>query len=165
MEPVNEALRKFESIVPFGDEAFMVLKAHLLAERHLCAYIESRLSNPAFMKEVESPYCPVSSGLGLILLAQALSLRDEVPPTCSDILWPALKELNELRNRLAHELDPDQHKVQKKMRQFVKLATGAPCTEGENLNRLFYSAAQRIVAYLTLDREPLTMEDTLSDPR
>jgi hypothetical protein len=157
---MNEAVKKFEAVVPFGEEAFMVLKAHLFAEHHLCAYIGSRVGDPEFMKEMMSRYSPVGSGLGLILIAQALSFRDEVPPACSDVLWPALKELNELRNYLAHELDPDQSKVSKKMRQFIKLAAGYSCNEDENLNQVFYASAKMIADFLVLDREPMTIQDT-----
>ncbi|MDD5177172.1 MAG: hypothetical protein PHQ05_12195 [Sterolibacterium sp.] len=75
MELVDDAIRKFETVVPFGEEAFMVLRAHLLVEHHLFAYVSSRVADPEFMKEVESRYSPVGSGLGLILLAQALTLQ------------------------------------------------------------------------------------------
>lgn len=165
MEPVDDALKKFEAVVPFGEEAFMVLRAHLLAEHHLFAYVSSRVADPEFMKEVESRYSPVGSGLGLILLAQALSLRDEIPPACSDVLWPALKALNELRNRLAHELHPDQGGIVKKMNKFVQLAHGEPVAPGGNLNQTFYACAQMIVAYLAIDRQPLTVADTLPYPQ
>ena len=161
MDPIDEAVKTFNAVVPFGEEAFMVLKAHLLAEHHLSAYVGSRIGNPDFMKEVESRYSPVGSGLGLVLLAQGLSLRDEVPPTCSDVLWPALKELNELRNRLAHELSPNQGTVAKKMGQFIKLVSGTPCDEGSNLNQIFYACAQTVVAYLVIDRDPMTVEASI----
>lgn len=160
MEPMDEAQREFATVVPFGHHAFMVLQAHLLAEQHLFSYISSRLSNPSLLEEVEGRYSPVGSGLGLILLAQALSLRDEVPPTCSDLLWPALKTLNELRNQLAHELRPDPVKVDKKMRKFVELASGSALSRHENLNQMFYAAAKMLVAYLAIDRNPMTMDDT-----
>ncbi len=160
MKQVEEALREFAEIVPEDEEAFMVLKAQLLAEHYLWAYINSRIENQEFLNELADPYSPVSSGLSLILLAQAISLRDEVPPSCSDIIWPALKALNKLRNSLAHELKPDKKGVAKKMRKFVKLATGEPCTEEKNLNALFYDAAQLVVGFLVLDRDPLSIEDT-----
>ena len=160
MKQVEEALRKFAEIVPEGEEAFMILKVQLLAEHYLWGYINARIENQEFLKELADPYSPVSSGLSLILLAQAISLRDEVPPSCSDKIWPALKALNRLRNSLAHELKPDPKSVAKKMRKFVKLATGAPCTEEKNLNSIFYGAAQLAVGFLEIDRKPLSIEDT-----
>lgn len=164
MEFVDDALKQFGEVVPFGEEAFMVLRAHLIAEHHLFAYVRSRVVDPEFMKEVESRYSPVGSGLGLILLAQALSLRDEVPPACNDVLWPALKALNELRNRLAHELHPDQDGLVKKMKKFIQLSLGESVPSGGNLNQLFYACAQMIVAYLAIDRQPFTVADTQPFP-
>lgn len=164
MELVDDAQKQFGVVVPFGEEAFMVLRAHLLAEHHLFAYVRSRVADPEFIKEVESRYSPVGSGLGLILLAQALSLRDEVSPACSDVLWPALKVLNDLRNRLAHELHPDQAGVVKKMKKFIQLALGESVPSDGNLNQVFYACAQMIVAYLAIDRQPLTVADTRPFP-
>jgi hypothetical protein len=54
---------RFEKLVPFGEEAFMVLRAQLLAEQ---------------------------------------------------------KELNTLRNHLAHKLEPDVSDIRKRMRRFVR---------------------------------------------
>lgn len=161
MPSLHEVQSEFEAVVPFGEAAFMVLKAHLLAEHHLFGYVCSRVTDPGFEKQMKSPYSPVGSGLGLILLAQALSYRDQVPPTNSAVLWPALTKLNELRNRLAHELYPDPKKIEKKMREFIKLASGSALDDHESANQLFYPAAQLIVAYLEMDQIPLSIEDTV----
>jgi hypothetical protein len=158
VDEMNRDLKTFEEVVPYGEEAFMVLKAQLLAEHSLAQYVDSRV--PSLIKEVQDRNSPVRSGLALILLAQALSLRDEVPPTCSETLWPALKALNTLRNDLAHNLYPNTDKVIGRMRDFVGIVLGEPLGSGENLNRQFYLCAKTVVGYLAIDRKPLTLSDT-----
>lgn len=152
---------EFEDIVPFGDDVLMVLKAHLLVEHHLFEYVCSRVTDLAFVKSAKDRYSPVGSGLGLIYLAQALSYTDEVPPTNSAVLWLALKKLNELRNNLAHELYPDTHKIKKKMREFIMLASGSAVDDQEDVIQLFYLAAQLIIALLVIDKAPLSIGDTV----
>lgn len=157
MLEVEQDIELFEKLVPHGEEAFMVLKAQLLAEHSLAKYIAARV--PSFASEIEDRNSPLRSGLALILLAQALSLRDEVPPTCSEILWPALKGLNSLRNDLAHSLYPNTDKIVNRMQQFVELVMGKPAAPNENLNRSFRLCAQTVIGYLAIDREPLTVAD------
>ncbi|MGZ8288207.1 MAG: hypothetical protein ACXW2U_07260 [Telluria sp.] len=90
MSEMEQDLKTFDVLVPHGEEAFMVLKAQLLAEHSVAQFVAARI--PALMSEIEHPNSPVRSGLALILLAEALSLRDEIPPACGDRLWPALKK-------------------------------------------------------------------------
>ena len=149
---------EFDSQVPFGEAAFVVLKAHLIAERSLTEYIAARV--PTLAQELDHRNSPVRSGLALILLAEALSLRDEVPPTCGDVLWPALKLLNSLRNDLAHNLYPSTDKTEHRMREFVRVVSGNTVERGENINILFRSAARSVISYLSIDRTPLTLSDT-----
>jgi hypothetical protein len=160
MTDINSATRIFDELVPYGDPAFMVLKAQLLAEHAVASFVVARV--PSFSDELENANSPVRSGLALILLAQALSLRDEVPPTCGDVLWPALKKLNALRNDLAHQLYPNPIKVEQKMSQFIELVSGSAVSAADaiNLNQQFRLAAQMLVGFLELDREPFTLEDT-----
>lgn len=113
MNEVEQALEMFEKSWPHGEEAFIVLGAHLKAEHSLAQYVAARV--PSMAKDIEDRNSPVRSGLALILLAQALSLRDEIPPACSEKLWPALKALNSLRNDLAHNLYPNTDKVVNRM--------------------------------------------------
>ena len=144
MDNLERDLETFEKLVPHGEEAYMVLKAQLLAEHSLSQYVLARV--PSMEKEIEDRNSPVRSGLGLILLAQALSLRDEIPPTCSEKLWPALKALNTLRNDLAHQLYPNTDTIISRMQNFVKLVSGEPVGPKENLNRSFRLSAQAVVA-------------------
>ena len=158
MNEMEHDLKAFEGLVPHGDEAFMVLKAQLLAEHSLAQYVCMRV--PSMAIEIEGRNSPVRSGLALILLAQALSLRDEIPPTCSEKLWPALKALNTLRNDLAHNLFPNTDRVIIRMQKFVQLVSDEPVSPKENLNRSFHLCAQVIIGYLAIDRHPLTLSDT-----
>jgi hypothetical protein len=158
MNEMEQDLRIFEELVPHGEESFMVLKAHLLAEHSLAQYVATRV--PSMVKEIEDRNSPVRSGLALILLAQAVSLRDEIPPACSDKLWPALKALNALRNDLAHNLFPNTDKVINRMKEFVHLVSGEPVTPRENLNRSFRHCAHAVIGYLAIDRHPITIAET-----
>lgn len=158
MNEIEQDLEQFDKLVPHGEEAFMVLKAQLLAEHSLAQYVAARI--PSMVKEIEDRNSPVRSGFALILLAQALSLRDEIPPTCSEKLWPALKALNSLRNDLAHNLYPNTDKVVNRMQEFVKLVSGEPVAPNENLNRSFRLCSQTVIGYLAIDRHPLTIADT-----
>lgn len=158
MNEVEQDFETFEKLVPHGEEAFMVLKAQLLAEHSLAQYVAARV--PTMAKEIEERNCPVRSGLPLILLAQALSLRDEIPPACSEKLWPALKALNSLRNDLAHNLYPNTDKITNRMQDFVKLVSGESVAPNENLNRSFRLCAQAVIGYLAIDRRPMTIADT-----
>lgn len=158
MNEVEQDMDQFEKLVPHGEEAFMVLKAQLLAERSLWQYVSARV--PSMTKEIEDRNSPVRAGHALILLAQALSLRDEIPPTCSEKLWPALKVLNSLRNDLAHTLFPNTDKIANRMQEFIKLVSDEPAAPNENLNLSFRLCAQAVIGYLANDRDPLTIADT-----
>lgn len=157
MNEIEQELEVFEKLVPHGEEAFMVLKAQLMAEHSLAQYVAARA--PSMAKDIEDRNSPVRSGLALILLAQALSLRDETPPACSEKMWPALKALNSLRNDLAHNLYPNTEKVINRMQKFVELVSGEPIDPDENLNRSFRLCAQVVVGYLAIDRRPMTITD------
>ena len=157
MSDMEQDLKMFEELVPHGEESFMVLKAHLLAEHSLAQYVTTRV--PSIAKEIEDCNSPVRSGLALILLA-ALSLRDEIPPAYSDKLWPALKALNTLRNDLAHNLFPNTDRVINLMKVFVRLVSGEPVAPNENLSRSFHVCAQVVIGYLAIDRHPSTIFDT-----
>lgn len=157
MSEIDRTQKTFEELVPHYDESIMVLKAQLLAEHFVCKYVAARV--PSMAKEISDRNSPVRSGLALILLAQALSLRDEVPPACSDVLWPALKKLNTLRNELAHKIYPDNDKITRDMTRFVELVGGQKVTSGQNLNQAFWHAAKLLVDYLEIDKQPLTLAD------
>jgi len=160
MNIIDSDMLKFNEMVPHGEEAFMVLKSQLFAEHSVVQFVKARV--PSMDAVIQEKNSPVRSGLALILLAEALSLRDEIPPTCSNVLWPALKLLNSLRNDLAHSLYPNTDKIESRMKKFVLLVSGDPVlpTDSLNLNQQFRACAQLVVGYLAIDRQPLTIEDT-----
>jgi hypothetical protein len=97
----NAERQKLERVVRLlkpnaTDPTYLVLKAHLLAEEVLYSFIESKSAHPQCIRGVR------------------LSLNQLVP-ICRALHhfgdkewwgWVALKKLNSLRNRLAHNLEP-----------------------------------------------------------
>jgi hypothetical protein len=160
MSAIEHDMQTFDHLVPHGEEAFMVLKAQLFAEHSVMQFVKARV--PSLFTEIQDRNSPVRSGLSLILLAEALSLRDEIPPTCGDVLWAALKMLNSLRNDLAHSFYPNTDKIESRMKKFVQLVSGSSVltTDNLNLNQQFRACAQLVVGYLAIDRQPLTINDT-----
>lgn len=158
MEQLDALLREFDARVPHGEEAFMVLKSHLFAERALIEFINARISDPKFRNEIHTNN-NVRNGSGLIALAQGISLRDDVPHAHADVIWPALRKLNRIRNDLAHILDPDSSTLQDKMRDFVKTVSADMLVHDSDVNRAFRKAAAILVAYLHIDKEPLSSSD------
>lgn len=79
-----------------NDPAFLVLKAHLLAEEILNVFLESHAARAA----------PISSAR--LTFSQLVLLCTAFHPCVSEDwwVWSALKKLNFLRNKLAHNLEP-----------------------------------------------------------
>ena len=79
-----------------ADMVLVVLKGHLLIEQRVREFIDERLLNPAALEpaKLESHQA--------ICLAEALTLPNEEPAS----LWAVVRKLNELRNRIAHNLEP-----------------------------------------------------------
>lgn len=158
-EDADEADRLFEIHVPYGDEALMVLKAHLIIEQRLIAFINSRVP-PQFAKNaIEDGNSPCRSGLGLILLAEGISLHDEVPQVHASIIWPALKLLNGLRNQLAHELEPDSNKIRSRISKFIEQVAEEVVYKERNINQQFRDCVCYVHALIAIDRCPLSYDD------
>ena len=92
-----EAFKRFILRLPHGQDVdLIILKAHLLIEEQVNALLQERLRNFQVLlseERFESVY--------RIRLAQAFFERDFQP-----WLWHALLQLNKLRNRVAHSIDP-----------------------------------------------------------
>lgn len=92
-----QAFKRFLERLPHGkDTDLVILKAHLLIEEQINALIRERLKcpDPLLAEErFESIY--------RIRLAQAFFEQDHLP-----WLWHAVVQLNKLRNRVAHSIDP-----------------------------------------------------------
>ena len=92
-----QAFRRFLERLPHGKELdLVILKAHLLIEEQVNALIRERLKNAEVLlseERFESFY--------RICLAEAFFSPDFQP-----WLWHALTQLNKLRNRVAHHIEP-----------------------------------------------------------
>ena len=158
MNRIDQINTFFNENVPRGKESFMVLQTHLLMERELLFYVKSRIEDDSLLKEIEDSHSPVGSGLGLILLAQTLSKKDDFPPVSSSMnedVWGAIKLLNRLRNKLVHILDPDDDGIRKFMKKFVEFVDQRPLESEDNINRRFYSSAKRLITFIAIDRYPI----------
>jgi integrase len=157
VDEINQELANFERIVPLADEATMVLKAHLLLEQSLWMFISERVPDKALITKLRSEHSPVSTGKALIQLAEAVAAGDGVPISNAETLWPTLYKVNDLRNRFVHDLEPSRERVQKPMREIVKVLLG----EGSgHLTRDFYYATKLMIGYLVIDRKPSKWSDT-----
>jgi hypothetical protein len=91
------AFKRFITRLPHGkDVDLVILKAHLLIEEEVNAIISARLKNPEVLlgeERFESTY--------RIRLAQSFFDHEFQP-----WLWKVLVQLNKLRNRVAHNIDP-----------------------------------------------------------
>lgn len=162
-EDLDEADRLYEKTVPKGEEVFMVVKAHLIIESALIEFVKARTPDAVeFHKQIINGDSPCRNGLGLVLIAQGLSIRDEVPQTHAHLIWPSLKLLNRIRNKLAHELSPDHTKIQAQMREFCNAVLPAGIWSVESdVNRAFHKCAGYLLSLLHIDQHPLWMEDEI----
>ncbi|WP_157353555.1 hypothetical protein [Aromatoleum toluclasticum] len=89
---------RFKEHLPIGDDmTLMILKGHLLIEEQISILIKNRTPNPSALEKAEL------TSLQQICLAEALV--EEVSTDRTDRwLWPAIKKLNTLRNKIAHNL-------------------------------------------------------------
>lgn len=100
LPPVDEhaidAFRRFYTLLPRStDAALVILKIHLLIEEQIRAYVEERVASSASLKQADLT-CHQA-----IWLAEALC-KDDIRPN----VWEAARKLNELRNKIAHNLEP-----------------------------------------------------------
>jgi hypothetical protein len=79
-----------------ADIALIILKGHLLVEQRVREFVESRLSTPGALSSARL------TSHQLICLAEAMCLANPEPIW----LWATVRELNSLRNSLAHNLAP-----------------------------------------------------------
>lgn len=87
---------RFLSVLPSGRELdLVILKAHLLIEEQVNAFIDERLTNAGALKKAEL------NSFQRICLAESFFPSDFKP-----WLWPALTKLNKLRNDIAHKISP-----------------------------------------------------------
>jgi hypothetical protein len=104
-----DSFRRFYHFLPKSeDHSLVLLKAHLLVEEQVRAFVQERLVNPNALKKSRMTFSQVAC------LAEALSSED-----IHENVWRAVKKLNQLRNDIAHELEPVQ--VEQQLREFCLL--------------------------------------------
>jgi len=98
-----------------GDETLIVLKGHLLLEDLMSEYCASRVENEKDLEEAKLTFTQ------LVHLVKALQKYQ--PP---EWVWPALKRVNGLRNKLAHKLTPkDYEKSRDEFIEHVKMSSSS----------------------------------------
>jgi hypothetical protein len=90
---------RFKSLMPrTQDLCLIVLKGHLLMEEQLQGIIDDSLKSPQLLKDARLE-C-----LQKIKLAQAIVGNNSVDG--DDALWPTVIQINKIRNKFAHTLEP-----------------------------------------------------------
>lgn len=89
------------------DPALVILKGQLLIERLMRRFISSRLPNPSPFQhsQIKAADC--------IIIAESMCLPNKEPMW----LWAQVKELNSIRNKLAHNLSDN--KIEHRISNFV----------------------------------------------
>jgi hypothetical protein len=91
-----EASKRYYRHLPSAEDmSLLLLKGHLLVEELLRQLVDNALVRPAALKDARL------ETYQFICLAEAL-FHDRAP----NWLWDALRKLNSIRNKLAHELEP-----------------------------------------------------------
>jgi hypothetical protein len=90
------SFRRFYTLLPKSDDvSLVILKLHLLVEEQVRAYVDERLRNPEALKAAKLD-CHQA-----ICLAESLA-GESIQPG----FWEVARKLNELRNKIAHNLEP-----------------------------------------------------------
>lgn len=105
----GDMARLVEHLPHYQDSAILILlKGHLLVEELLRGYIDRKLPNPAAFVHKH------------FLFAKVLMLcRSLTSPKVKSWAFDAAKKLNDVRNEVAHELDPTE--LQGKLEAFTTL--------------------------------------------
>lgn len=91
-----KAFRRFLQLLPHGkDVDLVILKAHLLIEEQLRHIIDERVRNRDALDDARLGFHQCAC------LVEAF-----FPPDFEPSLWQAVKKLNKIRNKIAHEIEP-----------------------------------------------------------
>lgn len=111
-----ESFRRFFKFYPRNeDQTLVLLKIHLLIEEQIRAFVDERLPNPDALTPARLTFHHVAH------LAEAIS-REDIHPN----LWSAVRKLNQMRNDIAHKLEPK--RVEEQLREFCVLV-GTPARQ------------------------------------
>jgi hypothetical protein len=110
-EPVShreiEAFRRFVTMLPHGqDPVLVVLKGHLLIEEQLRQIVDEHVKRPKALMKAQFSCSHV------ICLAEAFC-----DDRAASWLWESLRNLNSLRNDIAHKIEPK--KFQERLARIV----------------------------------------------
>lgn len=106
------------SITPkLGDPTYSLLKAHLLFEELLSAYVANLLPHASALSEARLSFAQ--------LLAVARSCSPHLGP--EDWRWRAISKLSKMRSMLAHNLEPDRFKQEEQ--SYIDLIVSSLGTE------------------------------------
>ena len=105
-----------------ADPVLIILKGQLLLERLIRKFILSRFPNPkAFEKtQFTAAHC--------ITIGESMCLKNKEP----EWLWKQVKELNSIRNKLAHSLDYES--MEPRINSFVSTIANAQNLENRTIN-------------------------------
>jgi hypothetical protein len=113
----------FEHLPPSdADELLIILKGHLLVEFMIRSFVQRRMLNPDALSSARL------SSYAMISLAEALCLPNGEPKW----LWARVKELNALRNKLAHNLKVEG--LRKQIDDFVSAINARKSLSNNNLS-------------------------------
>jgi hypothetical protein len=87
----------FEQIPPAEGREMLILRGHLVVEQFLWRYIEQHVANPAALRGSRISFAMLTN------FAEALCPRSG---TTGVNLWNQIRDLNRIRNVLAHKLSP-----------------------------------------------------------
>jgi len=96
-----------------ADPVLIILKGQLLLEKLVRKFIDSRLPNPAALEKQQF------TAAQCIAIAESMCLDNDEPKW----LWMQIKELNTIRNKLAHSLDNQSLEV--RINNFVSTVSNA----------------------------------------
>jgi hypothetical protein len=96
-----------------ADPVLIILKGQLLLERLVQKFIDSRLPNPSALEKQQL------TAAQSIALAESMCLPNDEPKW----LWAQVRELNAIRNKLAHTLDSEN--IDKRISNFISTVSNA----------------------------------------
>lgn len=111
-----------------ADPVLIILKGQLLIERLVRNFVLSRLPNPEAFEKVQftAAHC--------IVIGESMCLKNQEP----EWLWKQIRELNTIRNKLAHNLDYES--LEPRVNNFASTIANAQNLE----NRTITSAIARL---------------------
>jgi len=128
----NEEL--FKKHFPAGlDDLTAVVKAHLYLETMFRDFCARSLPHPAHLKDARLTFKQIS------LLARALC---RLPHPNFDYVWVLVAKLNSLRNAMAHELEPEQAKIDNLRASIISLI------QQHSSDGLKYESFSRALGYM-----------------